>query len=106
MKNIIVTGGLNGLGNEIVEKLISNKENIVYVVDKNSGFDASSPEQINEFLNYNKINHVDVLINNAGINAIMPLGQITKEFWDSVLDVNAWAIINMTQCTLSMMNSN
>ena len=32
--------------------------------------------------------HIDVLINNAGVNHLVPATQVTEEIWDEVMDVN------------------
>lgn len=44
-----------------------------------------------------KRNHIDVLVNNAGVNVIKPAISITEEEWDRVLDVNLKAAFFLSQ---------
>ena len=48
---------------------------------------------------------LDVVVNNAGIFLTAPLGELRVEDWDRVLDVNARAVLLMTQAALPALRS-
>lgn len=98
--NILVTGGSSGLGKSIVEKLSSNKKNLVYFTYNSSIDNAKSiclkynnaislkcdftnEQVLDEFLNKIKKLDLDVLINNFYSwpkNPLMPGTFLTKNF--------------------------
>src|SRR5690349_8707252 len=125
---IIVTGGVKGLGRAMVHKLVS-RESVVTVFDIDvAGFkdlkeqypavqcvncDVSNYEQVakaaEEFFSDRGV--PGVLINNAGILYSEPLIKITgdglqlhdREMWDRVLRTNLGSVFNMTSCFVAKM---
>ena len=125
-KQIIVTGGVKGLGRAMVEKLVS-RECVVTVFDI-AGFDgltAAHPELqcvACDVSNYEQVSGAvedvfaqrgapDVLINNAGILYSEPLIKITgtglqlhdAQMWDRVLRTNLSSVFYMTSCVVAKM---
>lgn len=98
MSRILVTGGRHGLGKCIVDAL-RNEGHHVRVYDIEDGLDVSNPDQ--ELLL--DIGGIDVLINNAGVNMIDMLEDVTDQLWDSVMDTNAKGIMKMSQACLPML---
>ncbi len=53
-----------------------------------------------------KFSHIDILINNAGTGALIPLEAISTEFWDSVLQVDLTGPFLCTQAAARRMIAN
>jgi 3-oxoacyl-[acyl-carrier protein] reductase len=127
-KQIIISGGVKGLGRAIIGKLVS-RESVVTVFDiEEKGFDGLKEEYpavqcvACDVSNYEHVfgateeffaNHgaPDVLINNAGILYSEPLFRITgdglqihgRETWDRVLQTNLSSVFYMTSCLAGKM---
>lgn len=100
MATILITGSNAGLGKCIALSLTRNGH-MVYGYDIVDKRDVRHPDA--EFIN--RIDTVsgggiDVLINNAGINKINWLEDVTEQEYDDVMDTNAKSIFKMTQACL------
>jgi len=116
-KNVVVTGGGRGIGYGIstayaqmganVAILARNMDRAQQVVEELSAYggshfclecdvaDLKSVEATVEAM-YKKIDHVDVLVNNAGISLQSPLLQDKNlEKWHKVIDTNLHGPVNM-----------
>ena len=110
-KVVLVTGGTRGIGEAIVRKFASLNYNIVlnYVNSSNKAnklkeeleskysikvlpikADLAKEEDIDNMFNVieNSFNHIDVLVNNAGISDDSLVEDKTKESFSHILDVN------------------
>jgi 3-oxoacyl-[acyl-carrier protein] reductase len=100
-KTALVTGGSRGIGKSIITELADLGCTVVYTgtrttskpVHKKAKYitlDLSDSKNITPFLNKlaNTIDHVDILINNAGINIIDPINQISEKDWRKVIEIN------------------
>lgn len=110
-KVALVTGGTRGLGREMVFGLARAGADVVVVSRKQDACDAVAREvaaetgqraigiaahvgrwaDIDALVEsaYREFEHVDVLINNAGISPLYPsLGEVTEELFDKVVAVN------------------
>jgi 3-oxoacyl-[acyl-carrier protein] reductase len=127
-KQIIITGGVKGLGRAMVAKLVS-REGVVTVFDVDvDGFaslqeahrdvqcvacDVANHEQVSAAIEkfFNKHGAPDVLINNAGILYSEPLIRITEtglqqhdhETWERVLRTNLSSVFYMTANVVAKM---
>ncbi|HEX3250564.1 MAG TPA: SDR family NAD(P)-dependent oxidoreductase [Pyrinomonadaceae bacterium] len=122
-KQIIVTGGVKGLGRAMVEELVSRECNVtVFDIDV-AGFDELQKAGVRcvacDVTNYEQVNAAveefngvpDVLINNAGILYSEPLIRITEdglklhayESWDRVLRTNLNSVFYMTAPVVAKM---
>jgi 3-hydroxybutyrate dehydrogenase len=97
MSKILVTGSSNGLGLALVKALRAEGHEVIEY-DINRGLDVLDPH-------IEGIHELDVLINNAGVNLIDWIEDITDETWDSVLGVNAKGIMKMTQACLPLLKA-
>ena len=105
-KTAFITGGTQGIGKAIVEKLISEDYKVIIGfmsqkakandIAKNINSmngdaiavhcDISSRSSIQGVLA--KIKHIDILINNAGISQSKDFLDITDEDWDQMININ------------------
>lgn len=105
MSNIIVTGGLSGLGAAIVEELRQCRHSVLsYDLQHGGDVRTATKESVLELTEFFPMpGQLDVLINCAGVNIIDWLQNFTDEQWDQVMDVNAKGIFKMTQACLPML---
>ena len=105
-KTVIITGGTRGIGESLALvfneaganvlitgtkgpsavnlDLIKNKKSIQY-----HQLDFSSNESVKQFIHtVNELDKIDVLINNAGVNKIDTISEISVEDWDWINTVN------------------
>lgn len=100
-KTAIVTGGTRGIGKSIVIHLLESGCHVIYTGTKKQPdspnekgvycrLDLSDKKSTDRFVEevINKTSHIDILINNAGINIIEPIDKIQDNHWDKVLRVN------------------
>jgi len=120
-KKIIVTGGVNGIGRKVLDKLVKESAVIgVFDIDK-KGLDKLKKtyrniyckvcdvtnyqdveNAVNEF--YNEFKGIDILVNNAGILFSFPLVSFSPsgvkkhdiDDWHKVIDVNLNSIFYLT----------
>ena len=104
-KKILITGATGGIGNELVKKFYSLGGTVLATGTKNEKldslkknypnikirkFDISSHERIEEFIDEAslELGGLDVLVNNAGINADNLSLRMKDEEWKKVIDIN------------------
>jgi len=104
-KKILITGATGGIGNELVKKFDSLGGTVLATGTKNEKldsikknypnikirkFDISSHERIEEFIDEAslELGGLDVLVNNAGINADNLSLRMKDEEWKKVIDIN------------------
>jgi NAD(P)-dependent dehydrogenase (short-subunit alcohol dehydrogenase family) len=105
-RTAFITGGTQGIGKAIVEKLASENykviigfmsqeikaNNIAEAINSMNGdavaihCDISSRSSIKEVVEKNE--HIDILINNAGISQSKDFLDISNEDWDQMMNVN------------------
>ena len=123
MKKIaLVTGGSRGIGEAVCRELAKNdyyvyinylhsKESAEKIADEINGqvvcFDVSDCNSVKKSVNaiLNENNHIDLLINNAGISQIELFTHIKQEISDDILNINLKGTLNCSRCVLpSMIN--
>lgn len=110
--NIIITGASSGLGAQTAKYLFEAGHNIVGISAKqNPTADVLISELVCDITDEYQISanigkilgilkSVDILINNAGVNKISYLEDLSRETWDHVMDTNAKSIYLMSKALL------
>ena len=114
-KTVIITGGTRGIGATMVSSFCDSGANVVVTGTKklrveSAGFpgiknniqyhqlDYSSAESVKEFISLIKgLDKVDVLINNAGVNKIDTISEISIDDWDWMNTINLKGPFLLTQ---------
>jgi len=119
--NIILTGATGGIGNSILEKLITsganvlatgtNEDKLKSIKEKYENvitekFDISNHSEIESFVN--KANdtlggRIDVLINNAGIARDNLSIRMKEEEWQNVIDINLTSTFLLSKNSIKKM---
>ena len=119
-KKILITGATGGIGNSLVEKFNNLGSSIIasgtneeklhqlkktypsLIIEK---FNLDDHEKIESFIESvsKKLNGIDVLINNAGINLDNLAIRLSEENWKKVLDINLTATFLMCKFAIKKM---
>ena len=120
-KTIVITGGTRGIGAAIVESFQKCNAEIIATGTNNKELDRlnresagkiikyihldfTSNESVQEFLVYlDNQDHIDVLINNAGVNKIDSIQDVTEDDWDWINNVNLRGPFLLTQVVADRM---
>lgn len=117
-KNIIITGTSRGIGFELV-KLFSKAGYRVLALSRNEkpiqnlnlenvtafSFDLADADAYSKVENFIKENwqHVDVLINNAGLLVNKPFSEISMQDFEAVYKTNVYGVAELTRVVLPFM---
>ena len=118
-KNVIITGGSQGIGRNIVYTLAREGCNIIFSYNNSEKeaqeikeellkekcnveifkADISKKTDIDALVQFaiNKFKNIDVLINNAGISQIKLFTDITEEDWNNIVLTNLSSVFFLTQ---------
>jgi 3-oxoacyl-[acyl-carrier protein] reductase len=115
-KIAIVTGGTRGIGKAIVSLLNEHGCEVIYTgTDPRSsgsfqycryeGLDLSSLSSVSRFQSevVSVLPHIDILINNAGINIIEPIQEIDDGNWERVIKINLSGAMRLMRCCVKKM---
>ena len=120
-KTIIITGGTRGIGAAMVSAFSGAEANVIITGTKEPGavnldliksnrsiqyhqLDFSSDESVKNFIHtVNELNKIDVLINNAGVNKIDTISEISVDDWDWINTVNLRGPFLLTQSVIETM---
>jgi len=116
-KTVLITGGTRGIGRSLVDLFISLDANVIYTgcgdlqqpLSPDTIYyqvDFSVKKSIDKFVKNIENKDVDILINNAGINAINPIGDFRDSDWDEIMAVNLTAPYKITKAVSGYMKAN
>jgi len=93
MKTVLVTGSSRGIGKAIALKF--EEQGYRVVAPGHTELDLNSIESVNAFIDAHKQDYFDVIINNAGINEINLLENITDDQMDRMMQINLLSPIRL-----------
>jgi len=113
-KVVVVTGGESGIGRSTVKAFLDEGAKVAvfdYKIKHTSEIhesyfqievDVCRIEQIHSAVQLviQKWEKIDVLINNAGIEFVSPIEEMTEEDWDRVMDTNLKSLFLVTKTVL------
>jgi len=111
-KSAIVTGGRTGIGRGIVEAFIAEGADVTTCGrSANAGdlpcsyhvLDVANPVAVNEFSA--AFNHIDIVVNNAGVQLEKTVTESTDQDWERVIGANARGVFNLCRAFIPLMNS-
>ena len=122
-KNVLITGASGGIGGELVKKFVSLEANVLgsgtkaekldqikkkYSNIKVKRFDISEHSRIEEFIDNVslELQGLDILINNAGINADNLSIRMKDEEWKKVIDINLTSTFLLCKYSIKKMLKN
>jgi NAD(P)-dependent dehydrogenase (short-subunit alcohol dehydrogenase family) len=71
---------------EEVARTVRKKKRRVLVLQADVGRKADIDRMFDEF--FSEFDHIDLMVNNAGVSIFSPLLQVSEELWDKVTDVD------------------
>ena len=86
MRKVLITGGSRGIGKAVAARF--KEAGYEVVCPTRQEMDLSSPESVEKYIEANKDTVFDVIVNNAGINDINGIEDITDSEIDSMMQVN------------------
>lgn len=125
-KTALVTGGSSGIGAMIARGFVENGVK-TYISARKEGPLMETAEALSKLgecvplqADLSKVEgienlvaelsarepHLDILINNAGANWVVPLDEFPEAGWDKVMDINIKSIFFMTQKALPLLRAN
>ena len=120
-KNIIITGATGGIGNSIVDTLISLKAKVLVTGTNENKLDLlkkkyanliaikqdiSAHNELEAFIekcNSELEGKIDILINNAGITKDNLTIRMNKDEWDNVIDINLTSTFLLSKYAIKKM---
>jgi NAD(P)-dependent dehydrogenase (short-subunit alcohol dehydrogenase family) len=129
-KVCVITGGSRGLGYAIAQAFFAAGAKRIYITARKAEAceqaaaqlsemsemgecialpgDISKMEEITRLVSVleEKEAHIDVLVNNAGVGWLAPLGEFPEKGWDKVMDLNVKAPFFLTQAMIPLLSKN
>lgn len=123
IKTLVITGGSRGIGQEMTRLFAKNGYDIVFGYNKSCEAAAKLTEEFpccygikadfnneNEVISFcrqalNRLSHIDVIINNAGISEYSLLTETTIEAWDKIMNINLKSMFIVCKTLLPSMIS-
>ena len=93
MYNVLLTGGSKGIGNAIKKKFVESGYNVY--APTHQELDLENKKSLESYIRNNREITFDVLINNAGINDINTIEDVSDDEMERMFQVNLFAPIQL-----------
>ena len=100
-RKALITGASKGIGKAITTQLLN--EGYIVVAPTHEELDLLSDISIKKFIEKYRNEHFDVIINNAGINEIHEIDQITDDEIERTIKINLIAPMKLLRAFVSSM---
>lgn len=104
MYNVLITGASRGIGKAIKERYVNS--GYIVIAPTRKELDLISEKSLNKFIENNKDIKIDIIINNAGINEINFIENITDDEIDKMITVNLIAPMKLIRNFVPKMKMN
>ncbi|MGC4073229.1 MAG: SDR family oxidoreductase [Nibricoccus sp.] len=94
-RTAFVTGGARGIGAAIAAELAAR--GCTVIAPTRAELDLAQPASIDAYLTANSALKIDILINNAGINILKPVAELSAADWQAMLQTNLNAALRLVQ---------
>jgi 3-oxoacyl-[acyl-carrier protein] reductase len=101
MRKLLITGGSRGIGKAIAERFTAGGYQVF--APSRTEMDLSSVESISQFTEKHKNEYFDVIVNNAGINEVNLIEDISDEELGSMMQINLIAPIMILRSFIGKM---
>ncbi len=95
VRTVLITGGARGIGAAIAATLSDRGYRVI--APTRSEMDLSISASVEAYLADNRELPVEILINNAGINILRPIGDINPAEWQAMLQTNLSSALRLIQ---------
>jgi 3-oxoacyl-[acyl-carrier protein] reductase len=120
-KTALITGATRGIGRAIADEFIEAGANVILTGTNQSEIDQLNSENENKAIKWlmadfsatksieyflhelNNIDFIDICVNNAGINIIKPLNEVSHKEFEQLMSVNLSAPYRIVQCLIPNM---
>lgn len=103
-RKAFVTGGSRGIGKAVSEKLTEMGYEVY--TPTHQELDLSSSEAVNHFLELHKNDVYDIIINNAGVNDVNDIENITDEEIEQAMQINLLSPLRILRAFVPSMKQN
>jgi NAD(P)-dependent dehydrogenase (short-subunit alcohol dehydrogenase family) len=100
---VVITGRREKEGADVVREITKAGGTAVFIKA-----DVSNEVDVEKTIQFVLSTHgrLDVALNNAGVELLSPLDQLTKEQYRSIFDINVWGVLNSMNHEIRAMLSN
>lgn len=120
---ILITGASRGIGYDTALQLAKDPVNQIYVLSRNEGklktlqqtansnnihiipFDLANFDEQKLITAFNKVNKIDVLINNAGLLINEPFESLNIAKWRTIFEVNLFGVVQLIKSLLPQLTN-
>lgn len=104
MRRVLITGASRGIGKAIAEKF--EKEGYEVITPTREEMNLNDEESVNNYIELHKNETFDVIVNNAGINDINNITDITDEELNNMMKINLITPIKILRGFVGKMKEN
>lgn len=104
MRQALVTGGSRGIGKAVAKQLKRRGYNVC--TPTRQEMDLASPVSVEQYLQQHKDAVYDVIVNNAGINDIHAVEQVTNDEVDRAMNINLISPLRIVRTYIPAMKRN